>query len=162
MFNEDLNQKLEVTREEMVELLNEDLGREYQAIISYIVHSQAIKGASFTHIAKELEKHSREELDHALKLSRQIDYLGGMPSVAPKTAKTSPDAEEMLRIDFESEHETISYYTQRIRQADAMGEFALAGVLREIIVVEQEHETDLATALGIEVPHHEEEVAGRF
>lgn len=156
MFTEELNHRAEITREEMIDLLNEDLAREYQAIIAYTVYSQVLKGAQFMDIARELEKHAQEELSHALKISKQIDYFGGMPIVTPKPVRTSEKAEDMLRFDLENEMETVANYRQRIRQAEAMGEFALAETLREIIVQEQEHEIDLATALGIEVPHEEE------
>ena len=140
------------TREEMVQLLNEDLAREYQAIIAYTVYSQVLKGAAYTDIAGELETHAAEELSHALKISRQIDYFGGMPAVMPKEVKTSDDPKKMLQFDLENERVTIQNYRDRIRQADAMGEFALSEVLRGIIVQEQEHLIDLADALGIEVP----------
>src|SRR3954471_18852413 len=140
------------TRDEMVRLLNEDLAREYQAIIAYVVYSQVIKGAPYTDIARELEKHAAEELEHALKISRQIDYFGGMPDVRPKEVKTSNDAQRMLQFDLENERVTIKNYRDRIRQADAMGEFALSEILREIIVQEQEHLMDLADALGIDAP----------
>src|SRR5207237_3925289 len=136
-----------ISREEMVRLLNEDLAREYQAIIAYVVYSQVLKGAAYTDIAGELEKHATEELAHALKISRQIDYFGGMPTVAPKDVKTSEDAKQMLQFDLENERVTIQNYRERIRQADAMGEFALSEVLRGIIVQEQEHLMDLADAL---------------
>ncbi len=141
-----------LTREEMAKLLNDDLAREYQAIIAYTVYSQKLKGAPYTDIAKELEQHATEELGHALKISKQIDYFGGMPTVTPKQARTSEDAKQMLQFDLENERITIHNYRERIRQADAMGEFALSEVLREIIVQEQEHLMDLADALGIEVP----------
>ncbi len=141
-----------LTREDMVRLLNEDLAREYQAIIAYTVYSQKLKGAPYTDIAAELEQHAAEELAHALKISKQIDYFGGMPAVAPKPVKTSEDARQMLQFDLENERVTIQNYRERIRQADAMGEFALSEVLRGIIVQEQEHLMDLADALGIEVP----------
>ncbi len=141
-----------LTREEMAKVLNDDLGREYQAIIAYIVYSQKLKGAPYTDIAKELEQHAAEELSHALKISKQIDYFGGMPTVTPKQVRTSEDARQMLQFDLENERVTIQNYRDRIRQADAMGEFALSEVLREIIVQEQEHLMDLADALGIEVP----------
>lgn len=141
-----------ISREEMVRLLNEDLAREYQAVIAYVVYSQTIKGAQYLHIAKELEKHASEELSHALQIARQIDYFGGKPAVQPKAVKQSEDAKEMLRADLENERETIAAYRQRIRQAEAMGEFALSETLREIIVQEQEHLTDLADALGIDAP----------
>jgi bacterioferritin len=141
-----------LTREEMVELLNEDLAREYQAIIAYTVYSQVLKGAAYTDIAGELEIHAAEELAHALKISRQIDYFGGMPAVESKEVKTSNDPKKMLQFDLENERITIQNYRDRIRQADAMGEFALSEVLRGIIVQEQEHLIDLADALGIEAP----------
>jgi bacterioferritin len=156
MAKEDLADELTITREQMVELLNEDLAREYQAIIAYTVYSQVLKGAEYTDIARELEKHASEELQHALKLSKQIDYLGGMPAVAPKPVKTSTDPKVMLRADLENERETVANYRQRIRQAEAMGEFALSETLREIIVQEQEHEIDLSAALGIDVPRPKE------
>jgi bacterioferritin len=155
MFNEEMSHRLEISREEMIDLLNEDLAREYQAVIAYTVYSQVIKGAQFMDIAKELEKHAAEELAHAIKIAKQIDYLGGAPVVTPKPVRTSNDAEEMLRFDLENEMVTVANYRQRIRQAEAMGEFALAECLREIIAEEQDHEIDLATALGIEVPHEE-------
>ena len=140
----------------MVELLNEDLAREYQAIISYIIYSQTIKGAEFNHIAQELEKHAGEELQHALKIAKQIDYLNGEPINNPKEVKVSCKATDMLKFDLENERVTIVNYRQRIRQADAMGEFALGEVLREIIAQEQEHLQDLADALGIDTPKIEE------
>src|SRR5213080_4422140 len=115
-----------VGRDEMIRLLNEDLAREYQAIIAYVVYSQVLKGAPYTDIAGELEKHAAEELSHALKISRQIDYFGGMPTVKPNDVRTSEDAKEMLQFDLENERVTIQNYRERIRQADGMGEFALS------------------------------------
>jgi len=142
-----------VTREELIKLLNEDLSREYQAIISYVVYSQVLKGAPYMNIAAELEKHAGEELQNAIVVANQIDYLGGMPSVTPKPVKTSDKAEQMLRFDLENENETIRNYTERIRQCDALGEFAMAEHIREILVQEQDHQIALATALGIDVPN---------
>ena len=141
-----------VTREELIKLLNEDLSREYQAIIAYVVYSQVLKGAQYMSIAGELEKHAAEELQHAITLSNQIDYLGGMPSVTPKPVKTSEKAEEMLRFDLDNENETIRNYRTRVRQCDALGEFAMAEHIREILIQEQDHQIALATALGIDVP----------
>ncbi len=141
-----------VTRGEMIQLLNGDLAREYQAVIAYTVYSQVLKGAEYMKIASELESHAREELDHAMKISKQVDYFGGMPETRPEPVKTSADAQEMLHFDLENEMETIRQYRERIQQADAMGEFALGEVLRDIIVQEQDHLIDLATALGMEVP----------
>ena len=152
MAKEDMKSELNITRAQMIELLNEDLAGEYQAIIAYTVYSQVLKGAAYTDIARELEVHAGEELQHAIKIAKQIDYLGGMPGVRPKPVKTSSDPVEMLRADLENERATVGRYRQRIRQAEAMGEFALSETLRGIIVQEQEHEIDLASALGIDVP----------
>jgi bacterioferritin len=141
-----------VSREQLISDLNEDLSREYQAIIAYTVYSQTIKGAAYNHIAGELELHAAEELSHALLIAKQIDYLNGTPTVAPKPVKLSDKADEMLRFDLENEKETILNYRRRIRQADALGEFAVGEVLRKIIAQEQDHLTDLADALGIDTP----------
>ena len=141
-----------VSRKDLVKLLNEDLSREYQAIIAYVNYSQVLKGAQYMNIAAELETHAGEELAHALIIAKQIDYLGGMPTVTPKPVKTSDKAEDMLRFDLDNEVDTIRNYRDRVRQADALGEFALAEHIREILIQEQEHAIDLATALGIEVP----------
>ena len=141
-----------ISRERLIELLNEDLAREYQAIIAYVVYSQVIKGAQFMHIASELEQHAKEELDHALIVSKQIDYLGGQPTVQPMPVRTSKRAEEMLQLDLENENETVRQYRERVRQCEALGEFAMAEHIREILVQEQDHQIELATALGKEVP----------
>src|SRR5215470_13194384 len=142
----------DVSREQLIELLNEDLAREYQSIIAYVVYSQVLKGAEYMSIAGELEKHAGEELEHALTISKMIDYLGGMPTVQPKPVRTSEKAEDMLRFDLEAENETIRNYRQRVRQCEALGEYAIAEQIREILVNEQEHQIDLATALGEDVP----------
>jgi bacterioferritin len=139
-------------------LLNEDLAREYQAIISYVVYSQVLKGAEYMSIAAELEKHAQEELTHALTISKQIDYLGGMPTVQPREVRTSEKAKEMLRFDLENETETIRNYRMRIRQCESLREFAMAEHIREILMQEQEHQIDLATALGIGVPDANQDV----
>jgi bacterioferritin len=147
-----MTEPLKISRERMVELLNEDLSREYQAIIAYTIYSQTIKGAAFNNIASQLEEHAAEELSHALQIARQIDYFNGTPTNVPTPVKVSDKTEEMLRFDLENERQTILNYQQRIRQADAMGEFALGEVLRGIIAQEQDHLLDLADALGIDVP----------
>jgi bacterioferritin len=121
-------------------------------VISYVIYSQVLKGAQYMKIATELESHAAEELDHALKISKQIDYLGRMPTATPQPVKTSEKPEEMLRADLENERVTIANYRTRVRQADAMGEFALSEILREILVQEQDHLIDLSDALGIDPP----------
>jgi bacterioferritin len=141
-----------VSRDRLAELLNEDLAREYQAIIAYVVYSQVLKGAEFMSIATQLETHAQEELKHALIISRQIDYLGKMPVVTPKPVCTSENAREMLRFDLDNENETIRNYRQRVRQCEALNEFAMAEQIRQILIDEQDHQIDLATALGEDPP----------
>lgn len=141
-----------ITRDQLIGLLNEDLAREYQAIIAYVVYSQVLKGAQYMSIAKELEVHAGEELQHAITIAKQIDYLGGTPTAAPKPVKQSAVNEEMLRFDLENESETIRNYRERVRQCESLGEFALSEQIREILVQEQEHLIDLATALGVDAP----------
>jgi bacterioferritin len=141
-----------IAREQLIELLNQDLAREYQAIIAYVVYSQVLKGAQYMNIAGELEQHAKQELQHAMTIAKQIDYLGGMPTVAPRPVRTSAKAEEMLRFDLDNENETIRNYRERVRQCEALGEYALAEQIRTILVNEQEHQIDLATALGVDVP----------
>lgn len=149
----DLNaQQHENAVKELVDALNEDLAREYQAIIAYTVYSNVLKGAQWMSIASELQKHAAEELQHALIVADQIDYLGGMPTATPKPVKLSEKPEDMLRFDLDNETETIKNYRRRVRQAEALGHYALAEQLRQIISQEQEHQHDLATALGIDVP----------
>src|SRR5690349_5409297 len=142
-----------VTRQQLVEHLNEDLAREYQAIIAYVIYSQVLKGAQYMSIAKELEKHAGEELSHALKISKHIDYLGGMPTAAPLPVKQSDDAVTMLRADLENEHATIVAYRDRVFECESIGEFGIAEDIREILRQEQEHLIDLATALGEDPPN---------
>ena len=141
-----------VTRERLAGLLNEDLSREYQAIIAYVVYSQVLKGAEYMNIADQLAIHAKQELDHALIIARQIDYLGEMPTVTPKPVQTSEKPTDMLRFDLANEGETIRNYRDRVRQCEDLGEFAMAEQIREILVAEQDHQIDLATALGEEVP----------
>ena len=142
----------EVSRDRLAELLNEDLAREYQAIIAYVVYSQVLSGAEYMDIAAQLEIHAKQELDHALTLSRQIDYLGKMPVVTPKPVRTSKKAKDMLRYDLDNENETIRNYRDRIPQCEAPGEYAMAEQIRQILMQEQDHQIDLATALGEDVP----------
>jgi bacterioferritin len=139
-------------REKLIADLNDDLSREYQAIIGYVIYSQTLKGAAYMAVAKELESHAKEELNHAITIAKQIDYLGGMPNAEPLPVKMSERAEDMLRFDLDNENETVANYRVRIRQSEAIGEYAIAEEIRKILAQEQEHQIDLATALGIDVP----------
>jgi bacterioferritin len=141
-----------MTRKELITALNGDLAREYQAVIAYVVYSQVLKGAEYMAIAKELEKHATQELAHALTISKHIDYLGGTPTTKALEVKMSDDAKQLLRFDLENENDTVRNYRERVRQCEAMQEYAIAEDIREILRQEQEHQVDLATALGVEVP----------
>ena len=141
-----------ITRDQLIELLNGDLAREYQAIIAYVNYSQVLKGATYMSIAKELEVHASEELAHALTIAKQIDYLGGSPTVLAEPVKTSEKADQMLRFDLDNENVTVRNYRERVKQCEALGEYAMAEEIREILRQEQEHQIDLATALGVDVP----------
>jgi bacterioferritin len=142
-----------ISRDRLAELLNEDLAREYQAIIAYVVYSQVLKGAEYMSIAQQLEIHAAQELKHAITIARQIDYLGKMPTATAKPVKTSDKAKQMLRFDLDNENETIRNYRDRVRQCEALGEFAMAEQIRQILVEEQDHQIDLASALGEDVPN---------
>jgi bacterioferritin len=136
------NNTKRISRDELIDLLNEDLSREYQAIISYVIYSQVLKGAEYMNIADELAKHATEELNHALTISGQIDYLGGMPTASPKALRTSEKPREI----------TIENYRERVRQCEELGEYAIAEHIREILMDEQDHLIALATALGQDPP----------
>src|SRR5579863_1498481 len=146
------DQKSDKAVQDLIKALNEDLAREYQAIIAYTVYSNVLKGAQWMNIASELKLHAAEELQHALIIADQIDYLGGMPTATPKEVKLSEKPEQMIRFDLDNETETIRNYRERVKQAEALGHYALSEQLRSIIMQEQEHQHDLATALGIDVP----------
>ncbi len=139
-------------RKELIARLNEDLAREYQAIIAYVVYSQALKGAEYMSIAEELKVHAGEELQHALTIAKHIDYLGGEITTVPLAVKTTDDPRGMLRADLDNENQTVRAYRERVGQCEALGEYAIAEDIREILRQEQEHQIDLATALGEDVP----------
>jgi bacterioferritin len=145
-------QNSEFSRKDLIKALNDDLSREYQAVIAYVVYSQSLKGAQYMNIAGELEKHAGEELKHALTVAKHIDYLGGKPNATAKPVKLSDKATDMLRFDLDNENETVRNYRERVRQCEALGEYAIAEDIREILRQEQEHQSDLANALGEDVP----------
>lgn len=146
------NETEDALRKQLIKSLNEDLSGEYQAIISYVVYSSILKGAKFMNVATELEKDAAEELKHAMIISKQIDYLGGIPTAIPMPVKISAKAEDMLRFDLKNELETIIRYRQRIRQCEDIEEYAIAEHIRRILIEEQEHMITLSNALAINVP----------
>ena len=139
-------------RAQLIKHLNEDLSREYQAIIAYVVYSQALKGAQYMNIADELELHAAQELQHALKIAKHVDYLGGMPTATALPVKISEKATDMLRFDLDNENDTVRNYRKRVKECEELGEYGIAEDIREILRQEQEHQLDLATALGEDVP----------
>jgi len=141
-----------MTRKDLITALNGDLAREYQAVIAYVVYSQVLKGAEYMAIAKELEKHATQELAHALKISKHIDYLGGTPTTKALEVKMSEKPRDLLRFDLDNENETVRNYRERVKQCEAMQEYGIAEDIREILRQEQEHQMDLASALGEDVP----------
>ena len=145
-------QEKEFSRKDLIAALNDDLSREYQAIIAYVVYSQSIKGAQYMNIAEELKKHAAEELSHALIIAKNIDYLGGTITATPKTVKVSDKATDMLRFDLDNENDTVRNYRERVRQCESLGEYGIAEDIREVLRQEQEHQSDLANALGEDVP----------
>ncbi len=151
--NASADAKTATTRKQLIDALNEDLAREFQAVIAYVNYSQVLKGAAYMNIAAELAVHATEELAHAIVIANQIDYLDGMPTTVPKPVKTSKKATDMLRFDLDNENETIRQYRRRVKQCDELGEFATAEHIREILLQEQDHQISLATALGIDVPN---------
>ena len=138
-----------VTREQLVQGLQEDIAREYKAIIQYIIFSQKLDGARYMEIARILEGHAHEELNHAIAVAKQLDYFGAYPVHEPDPVIVSEDNDEMLWADLAAEDETVANYRERIIQAQALGEFALAEILQEIIKDEQDHQIELAAALGV-------------
>jgi bacterioferritin len=96
--------------------------------------------------------HAGQELNHAIAIAKQIDYLGEMPTAETLPVVLSEDAETMLRADLENENATVRNYRERVKQCESLGEYAMAEVIREILKEEQEHQIDLATALGEDPP----------
>ena len=139
---------MEVTKEQIIDLLNKDLSLEYSAAIQYIQHAAVMTGAQFGDIIKELKVHANEEIQHALTLADQIDFLGGVPTIDVGKIHTSPDNVKMLEQDLAGEEDAIERYKERIDQAERLKEFALAQQLRNILAMEQEHAMDLQQALG--------------
>jgi len=137
-----------LTLEKLIDLLNIDLELEYSAGIQYINHTAVMTGAAYGDIIKELKVHANQEIQHAIILAEQINYLGGSPSVKVGKILTSDDNDQMLQQDLDAEEDAITRYKIRIEQAEQIKEFALAGQLRNILVVEQEHAMDIKQALG--------------
>lgn len=137
-----------MTREELIESLNNDLKLEYSAAIQYIQHAAVMTGAKYGDIVKELKVHANEEIQHAMTLADQIDYLGGRPTVDVGEIHVSEDNDTMLEQDLAGEDDAVARYKLRVEQAEELKEYALAGQLRTILAMEQEHAMDLQFALG--------------
>lgn len=136
-----------ITRETLLAELNEDLEWEFAAAIQYTQHASTISGAEFDFIQKELLVHAQEEMAHAVMLSDQIDFLGGVPTVEVGLREISPDSVEMLTQDLAGENRAIERYKARIAQAEALREYGLRRVLEDILIQEEEHKRDLVNVL---------------
>ena len=137
-----------LTREELIALLNEDLLLEYTAALQYFQHYARLQGPMYSYIREELQKHGMEEIEHASKLADRITYMGGTPAVGTKSFKLSPNSKTMLEQDLFDEKIAVARYKTRNLQALSLGEFGLASILQEILIQEEEHVSDLETALG--------------
>jgi len=137
-----------ITKAELLEKLNNDLAWEYAALIQYVQHASLITGAEYESIIAELLVHANEEMQHAISLSDQIDWLGGVPAVDVQTIQTSSDSTEMLEQDLEGELDAVRRYRERIAEAESLREYGLRRVLEDILIMEEEHARDLQTVLG--------------
>lgn len=137
-----------INQKKLIDNLNMDLSKEYSAAIQYINHSSVMSGAAYGDIIKELKIHANEEIQHAIILADQIDYLGGKPTVKVDEIYTAEENEEMLKQDINGEEDAITRYKERVSQAEELTEYALAQQLRNILAMEQEHAMDLKQALG--------------
>lgn len=138
---------MSITKEELIAKLNKDLEWEYAAAVQYIQHAAVISGSKYMTIQKELIVHVNEEIQHAVAISEQIDYLGGTPTVVVEKCETSPDSLEMLKQDLKGERHAIEGYRERIGEAESLGEYALRRVLEDILIQEEEHERDILSAI---------------
>lgn len=136
-----------ITMEKMLDLLNKDLEWEYAAAIQYVQHAAVMTGAQYESIIKELVIHSNEEMAHALSLSEQIDFYGGVPTVAVEEIKTADHSLTMLKQDMAGEEDAIRRYKERIAQAEELREYGLRRILEDILIVEEEHKRDLQTVI---------------
>lgn len=138
-----------VTRDELIDLLNDDLAKEFQALVQYVQHAAAMSGPQYDAIKGELIVHSNEEHAHAISLADQIDFLGGVPGVDVAEAHVSPDSKVMLEQDLEGELDAIARYRERIAQAEMLQEYGLRRALEDILIIEEEHARDLQDALDL-------------
>lgn len=139
---------MKITMKKLLAELNKDLEWEYAASVQYVQHAATINGAQFDSIQKELLIHAQEELQHAVMLAEQIDFLGGVPTVDVEKREISTDSLEMLRQDLWGEQNAIDRYKERIGQAEALKEYGLRRVLEDILIQEEEHKRDIANALS--------------
>lgn len=138
---------MKITRKKLIAELNKDLEWEYAAAVQYVQHASAITGAQYDSIQKELIIHSQQEMAHAVMLSDQIDFLGGVPTVDVEKRAVSPDSKEMLKQDLWGEDNAIARYKERIAQAEELKEYGLRRVLEDILIQEEEHKRDLMNAI---------------
>ena len=132
-----------ITKKELLKELNKDLEWEYAAAIQYVQHAAVMTGAQYESIQKELIIHSQEEMAHALMLSEQIDFLGGVPTIDVEKRQVARKTIDMLKQDLAGEELAISRYKDRIQQAEQLKEYGLRRILEDILIQEEEHKRDL-------------------
>jgi bacterioferritin len=133
---------------EFVERLNADLGTEFQSIVQYVQHVATIKGAEYRSIVEELGNHLAQELEHAKILAKQIDFLGGTPTVQLPSVRDCPDGAAALQADLELEERQLQRYRDRVSEAGTLGLPDVAEALRPLLEQTQDHVIELRDALG--------------
>lgn len=141
--------RLRVDKQQLIDKLNEDLTTEYQSIVQYVQHIATIRGAQYQSIVEELRAHVGQELQHALTLAEQIDFLGGVPTVAVPEIPNQPDDAQALRADLELEEAQLQRYRERVEQANELGLPDVAEAIKPLLTQTQDHVIDLRDALGV-------------
>lgn len=134
--------------EAFIERLNEDLGSEYQSIIQYIQHTATVKGAEYRSIVEELGAHLSQELEHASTLAKQIDFLGGTPTVVVPPVPDVSEGRAALQADLDLEERQLQRYRDRVQEATDLGLPDVAEVLRPLLEQTQDHVADLRDVLA--------------
>lgn len=143
-----MNASATVDRDRLIELLNEDLSLEYRSLLQYVHQLATIKGARYQQTLNELGDHLNQELEHALILSRQIDFLGGEPTTEVAPVHRSKDAERALEDDLALETTQLKRYRKRVDQATELGLPDVAEALAPVLHQTQDHMRDLQKVLG--------------
>lgn len=138
----------DITKDQLIDLMNEDLSTEYQSIIQYIAHVAVLKGAEYLNTIEELRVHIGHETHHAQTLADQIDFLGGVPTTKVPEIEPTSDTVSALKADLALETAQLARYRERVAQANELGLPDVAEALKPLLTQTQDHVMDLQTALG--------------